>query len=39
VIRASSSAPVSAIFAFCVASPRPMLTMTFSIFGTAMTLL
>ena len=39
VMRASSSAPVSTIFAFAVASPRPMLTTTFSIFGTAMTFL
>jgi len=39
VIRASSSAPVSTILAFEVASPRPMLTTTFSILGTAMTFL
>ena len=37
VTRASSSAPVSTILAFCVASPRPMLTTTFSIFGMAIT--
>jgi hypothetical protein len=37
VILASSSAPVSTIFAFCVPSPRPMLTTTFMILGTAMT--
>ena len=29
VIRASSSAPVSTIFAFDVPSPRPMFTTTF----------
>jgi hypothetical protein len=34
-----SSAPVSTILAFCVASPSPMLTTTFWIFGIAITLL
>ena len=38
VMRPSSSAPTSMIFAFEVASPRPMFTTTFAIFGTAMTL-
>jgi hypothetical protein len=38
VMRPSSSAPTSIIFAFDVASPRPMFTTTFAIFGTAMTL-
>ena len=33
VIAPSSSAPASTILAFCVASPRPMLTTTFSTFG------
>ena len=37
VMRPSSSAPVSASFAFCVASPRPMLMTIFSIFGIAIT--
>jgi hypothetical protein len=37
VMRLSSSAPVSTIFAFCVPSPRPMFTTTLTIFGTAMT--
>ena len=37
-MRATSSAPISAIFAFCVASPSPMLTTIFSIFGIAITL-
>ena len=39
VMRATSSAPVSTSLAFDVASPRPMFTTTFSIFGTAMTFL
>ena len=39
VTRDTSSAPVSTIFAFCVASPRPMLTTTFSILGMAITFL
>ena len=39
VMRASSSAPVSMIFAFDVASPRPMFTTTFWILGTAITFL
>ena len=35
----NASAPASMIFAFVVASPRPMFTTTFSIFGTAITFL
>jgi hypothetical protein len=38
VILLSSSPPTSTILAFDVASPRPMLTTTFSIFGMAITL-
>jgi hypothetical protein len=38
VIRASSSAPVSMILAFDVASPSPMLTTTLRTRGTAITL-
>ena len=38
VMRPSSSAPVSTILAFCVASPRPMLTTILVIFGIAITL-
>ena len=37
VMRAISSAPVSTIFAFCVASPSPMLTTTFLTLGIAIT--
>ena len=39
VTRDTSSTPVSTIFAFCVASPRPVLTTSFSILGMAMTFL
>ena len=39
VTRASSSAPTSTSFALLVASPRPILMTTFSIFGTAITFL
>ena len=39
VTRAISSTPVSTILALPVASPRPMLTTTFSIFGMAITFL
>jgi hypothetical protein len=35
VILPSSSAPVSTILAFCVPSPRPMLTTILVILGTA----
>ena len=38
VMRAISSAPVSEIFAFEVASPSPMLTTTLVTFGIAITL-
>ena len=37
VMRASSSVATSMSLTFCVASPRPMFTTTFSIFGTAIT--
>ena len=39
VMRPSSSAPVSMILAFAVASPRPMFTTTLRIRGTAITFL
>ena len=39
VMRASSSAPVSTSLALAVASPRPMLTTTLVIRGTAITFL
>jgi hypothetical protein len=35
--RASSSAPTSTTFAFCVASPSPMFTTIFSMRGIAIT--
>ena len=38
VMRASSFAPTSISFAFCVAAPSPMLTTMRSSFGTAITL-
>ena len=37
VMRPISSAPASISLTFCVASPRPMFTTTFSTFGMAMT--
>ena len=39
VMRPRSSLPTSTIFAFCVASPRPMFTTTLVILGTAITFL
>jgi hypothetical protein len=38
-MRAISSAPVSMILAFAVASPKPILTTTLWILGTAITFL